>query len=60
MPKAAKGKTADHRDWAEESQAIGRRARAAARQLAAAGTAAKNAALRAMAAGLRDRRRPSS
>ncbi len=53
MPKAAKGKTADHRDWAEESQAIGRRARAASRQLAAAGTAAKDAALRAMAAGLR-------
>jgi glutamate-5-semialdehyde dehydrogenase len=40
-------------DWSQAAQTLGRRARAAARQLAVAGTAAKNAALRAMAAGLR-------
>ncbi len=40
-------------DWSQAAQALGRRARAAARQLAVTGTAAKNAALRAMAAGLR-------
>ena len=36
-------------DWPKESEAIGRRARAAARHLAAAGTRAKDAALAAMA-----------
>jgi glutamate-5-semialdehyde dehydrogenase len=40
-------------DWAREALAIGERGRAAARQLAAASTNTKNAALRAMAAGLR-------
>jgi len=42
-------------DWSQEARTLGRRARTAARQLATAGTGAKNAALRAMAAGLRDR-----
>jgi len=42
-------------DWSQEAQALGRRARAAARQLAVAGTAAKNTALRAMAENLRAR-----
>jgi len=55
MPKAARGDTTGPEDWAETAQAIGRRARAAARQLAAAGTNDKNAALRAMAKGLRSR-----
>jgi len=36
-------------DWTKESEAIGRRARAAARHLSAAGTRAKDAALAAMA-----------
>ena len=42
-------------DWSQAAQTLGSRARAAARQLAVTGTAAKNAALRAMAAGLRTR-----
>jgi len=40
------------RDWPAEAANLGLRARAAARRLAAASTAAKNAALKAMAAGL--------
>jgi glutamate-5-semialdehyde dehydrogenase len=52
MAKAPKGDALAPEDWADEAQAIGRRARAAARQLAAAGTHAKNNALKAMAAGL--------
>jgi len=39
-------------DWSQEAQTLGRRARTAARQLAAAGAGAKNAALRAMAENL--------
>ena len=46
---------AGQEDWTNEAHAVGQRARAASRQLAAAGTSAKNAALRAMASGLRDR-----
>ena len=42
-------------DWSQEAQALGRRARAAARQLAVAPSADKNAALRAMAENLRAR-----
>jgi glutamate-5-semialdehyde dehydrogenase len=55
MPQVARGDTTGPEDWAETSQAIGRRARAAARQLAAAGTHAKNLALGAMAGNLRAR-----
>jgi glutamate-5-semialdehyde dehydrogenase len=55
MPQVARGDTTGPDDWAETSQAIGRRARAAARQLAAAGTHAKNLALGAMAVNLRAR-----
>jgi len=55
MAKAARGRTAGPESWAEKAQAIGRRARAAARQLAGAGTNVKNAALKAMADGLRSR-----
>ena len=36
-------------EWSQEAQTLGRRARAAARQLAVAGTGAKDAALRTMA-----------
>jgi glutamate-5-semialdehyde dehydrogenase len=53
MSHVAKGDTAGGSSWAETSASIGRRARAAARKLAAAGTDSKNAALKAMAAGLR-------
>ena len=42
-------------DFITQAQALGRRARVAARKLAAAGTGPKNAALRAMARGLVDR-----
>jgi glutamate-5-semialdehyde dehydrogenase len=55
MAKAARGDTTKPEGWAETAQAIGRRARAAARQLAGAGTNVKNAALKAMAEGLRSR-----
>jgi glutamate-5-semialdehyde dehydrogenase len=55
MAKVARRDTTAPEDWAETAQAIGRRARAAARQLAAAGTNVKNAALKAMADGLRSR-----
>ena len=55
MAKAAQGNTTGPEGWAEKAQAIGRRARAAARQLAGAGTNVKNAALKAMAGGLRSR-----
>ncbi len=41
------------KDWSQEARTLGRRARTAARQLAAAGAGAKNAALRAMAENLR-------
>jgi glutamate-5-semialdehyde dehydrogenase len=54
MPQVARGDSTDREDWSPEAQAIGRRARAAARQLAAASTNTKNAALRAMAAALRN------
>ena len=40
-------------NWTREAEAVGKRGREAARPLAAAGTGAKNAALRAMAATLR-------
>ena len=40
-------------DWSRQASQIGSRARAAARQLAGAGTGARNAALRAMARNLR-------
>jgi glutamate-5-semialdehyde dehydrogenase len=53
MAKAARGEPAAGQDWSEEAQAIGRRARAAARGVAWATTNAKNAALVAMAAALR-------
>ena len=53
MAKAARGEPAGGQDWSEEAQAIGRRARAAARGVAWATTNAKNAALVAMAAALR-------
>ena len=56
MPKAVKTRRSEQPDWPAEAQALGRRARAAARQLAAAGSDTKNAALRAMAAGLPVRR----
>jgi glutamate-5-semialdehyde dehydrogenase len=55
MAKAAQGDMTGPESWAEKAQAIGRRARAAARQLAGAGTNVKNAALKAMAGGLRSR-----
>ena len=55
MAKVARRDTTAPQDWAETAQAIGRRARAAARQLAAAGTNVKNAALKAMADSLRSR-----
>jgi len=55
MAKVARRDTTAPEDWAETAQAIGRRARAAARQLAAAGTNVKNAALKAMADSLRSR-----
>jgi glutamate-5-semialdehyde dehydrogenase len=55
MAKAAQRDTTGPESWAEKAQAIGRRARAAARQLAGAGTNVKNAALKAMAGGLRSR-----
>ncbi len=41
------------KDWSHQARTLGRRARTAARQLAAAGAGAKNAALRAMAENLR-------
>ena len=53
MPEVARSDTGGFDEWAEEAEAIGRRARAAGRALAAAGTSAKNAALKAMAEGLR-------
>jgi glutamate-5-semialdehyde dehydrogenase len=53
MPEVARSDTGGLDEWAEEAEAIGRRARAAGRALAAAGTNAKNAALKAMADGLR-------
>ena len=53
MPEVARSDTGGLNEWAEEAEAIGRRARAAGRALAAAGTNAKNAALKAMAEGLR-------
>ena len=53
MAKAARGEPAAGQDWSEEAQAIGQRARAAARGVAWATTNAKNAALVAMAAALR-------
>jgi glutamate-5-semialdehyde dehydrogenase len=53
MPEVARSDTGGLDEWAEEAEAIGRRARAAGRALAAAGTNAKNAALKAMAEGLR-------
>jgi glutamate-5-semialdehyde dehydrogenase len=53
MPKDVKTETPQQPDWAVEAQAIGRRARAAARSLAAAGSEARSAALKAMAAALR-------
>ena len=53
MAKAAKPDATTREDGSEESQAIGRRARAAARALAATTSNAKNAALVAMAAALR-------
>jgi len=53
MPEVARSDTGGLDEWAEEAEAIGRRARAAGRALAAAGTSAKNAALKAMADGLR-------
>jgi len=53
MPKAVKREPADPQDWSDQSQEIGRRARAAGRTLAAASSNAKNDALTAMAAALR-------
>jgi glutamate-5-semialdehyde dehydrogenase len=53
MAKTVKQDAAGQEDWAELSQAIGRRARAAGRQLAAASCNTKNAALKAMANSLR-------
>ena len=53
MAEVARSDAGSIEDWAEEAEAIGRRARAAGRTLAAAGTSAKNAALKAMAEGLR-------
>jgi glutamate-5-semialdehyde dehydrogenase len=54
MAKAVKGNRAESQDWSDQSQEIGRRARAAARVLAAASTNTKNDALVAMAAALRN------
>ena len=54
MAKAVKGSRAESQDWSDQSQEIGRRARAAARVLAAASTNTKNDALVAMAAALRN------
>jgi glutamate-5-semialdehyde dehydrogenase len=53
MSKVAQGDAANRGDWTSQSQAIGQRARAAARQLAAAGSNLRNATLKAMAAALR-------
>ena len=53
MAEVARSDTGGLDEWAEEAEAIGRRARAAGRALAASGTSAKNAALKAMAEGLR-------
>jgi len=53
MAKSVKGGAAAPTDWSDEAGAIGRRARAAARQLASVSTNTKNAALAAMAAALR-------
>ena len=55
MPQVARGDAPAPDAWAAAAQAIGRRARAAARQLAAAGTHAKNLALGAMAGAIRAR-----
>jgi glutamate-5-semialdehyde dehydrogenase len=52
MSPAARNESPGQADWPVAAHALGVRARAAARRLAAASTAAKNAALRAMAAGL--------
>jgi len=54
MAKAVKGSRAESQDWSDQSQEIGRRARAAARVLAAASTNTKNDALVTMAAALRN------
>ncbi|MCX5655946.1 MAG: glutamate-5-semialdehyde dehydrogenase, partial [Planctomycetota bacterium] len=54
MAKAVKREPAESQDWADVSQEIGRRARAAGRALAAASSNTKNDALAAMAAGLRN------
>ena len=53
MSRVAAGDTSGAPERAEEAQAIGQRARSAARQLPAVSTHDKNAALRAMGAGLR-------
>jgi glutamate-5-semialdehyde dehydrogenase len=53
MSKIAQGDATNHGDWAGQAQAIGQRARAAARLLAAAGSSSRSAALKAMAAALR-------
>jgi len=53
VAEVARSDTGGLDEWAEEAEAIGRRARAAGRALAASGTSAKNAALKAMAEGLR-------
>ncbi|MCX5655937.1 MAG: glutamate-5-semialdehyde dehydrogenase [Planctomycetota bacterium] len=53
MAKAVKGEPVESQDWADVSQEIGRRARAAGRMLAAASSNTKNDAIEAMAAALR-------
>jgi glutamate-5-semialdehyde dehydrogenase len=53
MAKAVKRESEEPQDWSDRSQEIGRRARAAARVLAAASSNTKNDALVAMAAALR-------
>jgi glutamate-5-semialdehyde dehydrogenase len=54
MAKAVKRDPEEPQDWSDQSQEIGRRARAAGRALAAASTNTKNDALVAMAAALRN------
>ena len=55
MPQVAASDATSREDWSGPAGEIGRRARAAARQLAVANSGAKNAALRAMADALRAR-----
>ena len=55
MPKVAKTDASRPEDLNQDAHEIGVRARAANRQLLTVGTSTKNAALRAMAAGLRNR-----